>query len=154
MRKGFIGSIVFGIVTVYAFFVLTIYYTGVIEYARAEEQIRTETSLFLDKVADTKEITKSDLEDFTLAMASSSIPVTFEIRRGQRQVNPDPASTTIPKKTHTTWVLTDDIYEYDDSDTISVEVKQIGSSFYQTFSARVLNMYISDVSLKMERMVR
>lgn len=153
MSKHFIGITILVAIIVVGFLFMPNYYNGQIDTARAQEELLNEVNLFLDKVADTKQITKADLEDFTLAMSGTSIPVKFEIVREARQVNPDPASTTIPKKTYTTWVPTDDIYAYDDGDVIKISVSQIGMNFYQSFSMKALGMYTPEVDFTLARRV-
>lgn len=154
MSKNFIGTVILLSIIVVGFLFMPVYYAAQIDMAKAQEELLNETQLFLDKVADTKVITDKDLEDFTLAMAGTTVPVKFTIYREARQVNPDPASTTIPKATHTTWVPTDDIYRYDDGDIIIVEVTQIGENFYQSFSLRALGMFTPKISFRLSRMVR
>lgn len=154
MAKNFIGTIIICAIVVVGFLFMPTYYMAQIDMARAQEELLCEVELFLDKVADTKIITEDDIKDFTLAMAGTSVPVTFEILREARQVNPDPTSITIPKKTYTTWIPTDDIYEYDDGDIIIVRVEQVGQNFYQSFSRRALGMYTPEVEFTLSRMVR
>ena len=152
MLKNFVGNIVILAVVVVGFLFMPIYYMAQIDMARSQEEILSEVQLFLDKVADTHVITEADLEDFTLAMSSTSIPVKFEVIREERQVNPDPASTT--GGTHTTWVPSDDIYSYEEGDIIIVRITQIGKNFYQTFSFKGLGMYTPELNFTLSRMVR
>lgn len=154
MGKNFIGAVILTAIVVVGFLFMPVYYMAQIDMARSQEELLNEVQQFLDKVADTKEITKADLEDFTLAMAGTTVPVKFEIFREARQVNPDPASTTIPRKTYTSWIPTDDIYTYDDGDNIIIRVSQIGDSFYQSFSIKALGMYTPRVDFTLGRMVR
>ena len=154
MSKNFIGVILTVCLVLAGFIVMPIYYMAQIDMARAQEEILNEVQLFLDKVADTHEITELDLEDFTLAMAGTSVPVTFEITKEKRQVNPNPAASGDEKPTHTTWVTDDDIYRYDDGDLIFVEIKQVGENFYQSFASRALGMYTPKVEFRLGRMVR
>ena len=154
MSKNFIGTVILAALVIAGFLILPAYYTAQIDTAKAQEVLLNEVQNFLDKVADTHEITEKDLEDFTLAMASTSIPVTFEIYRDARQVNPDPASVEIPRPTYTAWVPTDEIYWYEDGDIITVEIKQVGENFYQSFSKRALGMFTPKVEFSLSRMVR
>lgn len=154
MSKNFIGTVILVAVVVAGFLFMPVYYMAQIDMARAQEELLNETQLFLDKVADTHKITEADLEDFTLAMAGTTVPVKFEIFREARQVNPDPASTTVPKATYTSWVPTDQIYEYDNGDIVIIRVSQVGDNFYQSFSIRALGMYTPRVDFTLSRMVR
>lgn len=154
MAKNFIGTIILVAVVVIGFLFMPAYYMAQIDMARAQEQLLNEVQLFLDKVADTHVITEKDLEDFTLGMAATTVPVKFEIYREARQVNPDPASHETPKSTYTSWVPTDEIYTYDDGDIIIVEVSQVGENFYQSFSKRGLGMFTPQVKFRLARMVR
>lgn len=153
MSKNFIGVIITVAIIVFGFLFMPNYYAGNIDTARAQEELLNEVQLFLDKVADTRQITKADLEDFTLAMSGTTIPIKFDIQREARQVNPDPASTTVPKKTYTTWVPTDEIYEYDDGDIIIIRIEQVGMNFYQSFSLKALGMYTPEVKFTLSRRV-
>lgn len=154
MSKNFIGTVILTAIVIAGFLFYSIYNTSQIDFARAQEELFNEVHLFLDKVADTKQITKADLEDFTLAMSGTTIPIKFEIVREARQVNPDPASITVPKKTYTTWVPTEDIYRYDDGDFLKITVTQTGKNFYQSFSASALGMYTPEIEFTLGRMVR
>ena len=154
MYKDFVGTLVTLCLIVAGFLFLPSYYTAQIDMAKSQEIILNETQLFLDKVADTREITQADLDDFTLALASTSIPVEFEIQRKAKMWNPDPASNTIPKATITAWVPTENIYEYESGDIIKVTVKQVGENFYQSFSLRALGMFTPEVEFTLGRMVR
>lgn len=154
MSKSFVGIIVLMAIIIVGFLFLPIYYIGQIELARSQEVILNETQLFLDKVSDVKKITKADLEDFTLGMNSTSVPIKFEIFREVHQINPDPTSTTDPKETYSTWVPVDDIYTYNSGDIIKVRVDQIGKNLYQSFSLRTLRMYTPEIDFDLARVVR
>lgn len=154
MSKNIIPQLLLTALVIAGFLFMPIYYSSLIDMAKSQEILLNEVQLFIDKVSDTNIITQADLEDFTLAMSGTSIPIKFEIFREARQVNPDPASTTIPRKTYTTWVPTDEIYEYDDGDIIIIDVDQVGKNFYQSFSLRALGMYTPEVSFRLSRMVR
>lgn len=154
MSKNIIPQLLLTALVIAGFLFMPIYYSSLIDMAKSQEILLNEVQLFIDKVSDTNIITQADLEDFTLAMSGTSIPIKFEIFREARQVNPDPASTTIPRKTYTTWVPTDEVYEYDDGDIIIIDVDQVGKNFYQSFSLRALGMYTPEVSFRLSRMVR
>lgn len=154
MSRQFIGTIILVAIVVAGFLFMPIFYMAQIDTARSQEVLLNEVQLFLDQVSDTKEINEQMLEDFTLAMASTSIPVEFEIKREARQVNPDPASTSIPQETYTSWVPTDDIYTYDSGDIIIIEVKQVGENFYQSFGKRALGLYTPELEFILSRMIR
>ena len=154
MSKGIVGTIILCILVMVGFFVQPIIYMGYIDQARAQNQLLDEVQFFLDKVADTKTITDNDLADFTLAMAGTSIPVEFEIIREARQVNPDPASTEVPKKTYTSWVPVENNRSYDEGDIIIIKVRQIGKSYSQSFSEKAMGMFTPSVNFDLARMVR
>jgi hypothetical protein len=154
MSKNFIGSVILVAIIVVGFLFMPIYYMAQIDMSRAQEELLNETQLFIDKVADTKKITQRDLEDFTLAMAGTTVPVKFEIIREVHQVNPDPASTTTPRATYSSWVPVDDISKFNDGDILIVRVDQIGKSLYQSFTVRALGMYTPEVDFTLSRMVR
>lgn len=154
MTRHFIGTIILLIIVIAGFLILPIYYTTQIDTAKAQEIIMSEVQLFIDKVADTHKIEQKDLDDLTLAISSTSIPVKFEISREARQVNPDPLSSSIPKQTYTSWVPHENFMIYDDGDIIIIDVEQIGLSFYQSFSARALGMYTPKINFRLARMVR
>lgn len=154
MSKNFIGVILLCALVVYGYYIMPIYFTTQIDMAKSQEIILNETEYFLDKVADTREITEKDLEDFTLGMASTIVPINFEIRREEKQVNPDPASTKVPKTTHTTWVPSEDIYNYNTGDIIIITVEQIGQSYGQSFSNKALHMFTPEIEFTLSRMVR
>lgn len=154
MSKNVVGTVILVALIVVGFLFMPVYYMAQVDMARSQEQLLSEVQLFIDKVSDTKEITNKDLEDFTLAMASTSIPVKFEVTREVRQVNPDPLSTTNPKKTITNWIPTDDISKFHTGDIVTVEIEQVGENLYQSFARRVLGMYTPTVEFRLSRMVR
>lgn len=153
MLKDFVSAVVVILLILFLFFISPMYSAGQIELARAQDQALNTVQLFLDKIADTREITDEDLDDFSLALASI-LPLKYEITREAKQVNPDPASTTIPKATYTSYVPVDNYKVYDQGDIVTIRVEQVGSTLYQTFTTTVLRMYIGEVDFKLSRMVR
>ena len=153
MSKNFIGTIILLLIIVVGFIFMPMYSMAQIDTARAQEEILNDVTLLLDKIKDTKKLTDNDLKDFTLAMGSTSIPISFVIIREVREVNPDPASVTVPKETYTAWVRIDDNSYYENGDIVTVQVQQRGSNFYQAFSLKALGMYTPKIEFSLSRMV-
>lgn len=156
MSKNFIVITIILAIELFGNLFISVYCMAQIDIARAQEVIFNEVQMFLDKTSDTMVITTRDLEDFTLAMSSTSVPIKFTIIREARQVNPDPGAVAVDgvTPTYTTWVPVEDIYNYDDNDFIKVEISQAGSTFYQAFAERILRMYVPRIQFTLGRMVR
>jgi hypothetical protein len=155
MTKNFVGTVLVIIMVMLAFLGVPLYYTGITQYAKAQQQVLNETQIFLDKVADTGQLTQADLDDFTLGL-QSYLPVAYSVTKEERQVNPDPASTTPVKETYTSWVACDkdDIYDYSTGDIVTVEVRQTSDTLYQVLATKVFRQYVGNVDFKLSRMVR
>lgn len=154
MSKNFVGIIIQVILIIVGYVFMALYYVGLIDTSRAQTVLLNEAQLVIDKIADSKEITQADLDDYALAFASTSIPVKFTIIRKVKAVNPDPLSTTIPKRTITTWIPTNNIQNWEQGDIVVIKVEQLGNSFSQDFAQRVLHAQISKVNFQLSKMVR
>ena len=75
MSKNFVGIIIQVILIIVGYVFMALYYVGLIDTSRAQTVLLNEAQLVLDKIADSKEITQVDLDDYALAFASTSIPV-------------------------------------------------------------------------------
>ena len=154
MAKNFVSVIIQVILIIVGFVFMALYYIGLIDTSRAQTVLLNEAQLVLDKISDSKEITQADMDDYALAFASTSVPVKFAIIRKVKAVNPDPLSTTIPKRTITTWIPTNNINNWEQGDIVVVKVEQLGNSFSQDFARRVLGAQINKIDFQLSRMVR
>lgn len=154
MARNFVGSIILAILVIVGFVFMPLYYISLIDIAKSQEVLLYEAELILDKIADTRVVTESDMKDYTLAMAQTSIPINFRIIKEVKEVSPDPLSKTVPKRTFTTWVSSENIDVFHRGDIVTIEVKQAGNSFMQDFSAKALRLFIPKVDFKLSKMVR
>lgn len=119
--------------------VTPLYYVGLIQWAQAETQAIAYTTNLIDEVIDTKQLNDQTLSDYNLHMASLSSYYTFTIERQIKVVNPDPLN---PGSTYTTYIVDDNVKEYDTGDLIVVSVKPVGLSFAQSVADSILGLSI------------
>ncbi len=119
--------------------VTPLYYVGVIQWAQAETQAIAYTTNLVDEVIDTKQLNDQTLAEYNLKMASLSTYYTFTIERQIKVVNPDPMN---PGSTYTTYIVDDNIREYDTGDLIVVSVRPAGLSFAQTIADNILGLSV------------
>ncbi|MBQ2885838.1 MAG: hypothetical protein IJE43_19105 [Alphaproteobacteria bacterium] len=134
--KNPVGTIIAIMAIVYLIYVSPANDIGLIQWARSQSEALSYTRELIDGVIDTRLLTEDMLEDYALNMASASELYEFNITRKEKCIMPDPKH---PGKTYTTYIVVDDISQYNQGDKIIVEVKPVGTNMYQKFSSAFSN---------------
>lgn len=150
MKFSVVGTLLNICVAVYLS-LLVLVFIGEIEYTKGMDQALSYTQAFLDKVADTKILTEDMIADFNLEIASCSVGLDARISRETKVINPDPLN---PGKTYATYCLTDDIYNWEQGDVITVEVRGVGTSVYEVLAEFMSFITIPSKDFTLARSVR
>lgn len=141
--------IILSILVIIELFTIPYYYTSITEYSIEVEEVISETKLLIDKVVDSKILTDDMVADFNISLASHQSDYVATIRRSRRVVILD-TMTPEPTDVVVTYVLVDNIKDYEQGDLITVTVNRIKPSRMQTFASRILGMPLlptDDISL-------
>ena len=139
--KNVISSVLSVIAIALLLFVTPQYYTGIIQWSKAQSEAIAYTRELIDTVIDTRQLTDDVLNDYTLNMASTTEYYKFTITRKVKCVMPDPKT---PGQTYSTYINADDISQYNQGDRIIVEVEPVGVNTAQMISSSILGT--SDIS--------
>ena len=139
MRSSVPGMVIGLILVVCMLIVSPLYYVSIIEWAKAESEIMSDTSNLIDKVIDTRVLTDDMLADYNIAVAAKAIKYRTTIIRETKIVNPDPLN---PGNTYTTYVLVDDLSTWEQGDIITITVEPIGESIYSRVSKSMLGLSV------------
>ena len=135
--KNVVGSILSVIAIFLQLYVTPVYYTGAILWAKAQSEALSYTRDFIDSVIDTREVTTDMLNDYSLNMSSTTEYYKFEIIRKEKCIMPDPVH---PGQTYSTYIVVDDLSQFNQGDKIIVEVKPVGNNLFMTLSVNLMKM--------------
>lgn len=107
----------------------------------SRRSIVNEVTNFIDKVTDSKTLTDDMLEDFYLGVSSYGPLVDVTVTRMVKEVNPDPLN---PGETFTAYVVSDNIYEWNQGDFIKVDVEIIGYTGTEQFVMNTVGLMLPD----------
>lgn len=134
-------NVVGNIIAVMAIFLLVyvtpLYYTGIVEWAKASVEALSYTRDLIDGVIDTRELTDDMLNDYAISMASTAEYYRYEVIRKEKCIMPDPIT---PGQTYSTYIVVDDISKFNQGDKVIVKVEPAGSNIFQTLSTRLMHM--------------
>lgn len=133
--KNVISTVLSIIAIVLLLYVTPAYYTGAVQWAKSQSEALAYTRDLIDIVIDTRQLTEDVLNDYALNMSSTSEYFKYTIIRKVKCVMPDPVN---PGKTYSTYIVVDDISQYNQGDRIIVKVEPVGTSIYQIISHSVL----------------
>ena len=151
MKGGYIGSIIGIFIMIIISVVTPMYYIGIIEWARDETEAIYDARQFIDTVIDTRVVTDDMLADLNLAMAAKSTSFSAKIIRERQLVNPDPAK---PGETYTSYVVTDDIYNWKAGDRITIELTTVGGNAFLNVAKSFLGFMIPQDEIILSGRVR
>lgn len=151
MRSSVIGTVVSGILVILLLVVTPLYYIGIVEWAKAENEVIADTRNLIDEVIDTRVLTDDMMADYNLSLAAKSNYYRATITREVKVVNPDPLN---PGKTHTNYMVVDDITNWNKGDLITVKVEQVGTNYFRTISRAMLGLDIQSNDIQMTGRVR
>jgi hypothetical protein len=144
-------SKLFGVVLAFILCVLAPYsISATVQDRVARFGMIDEMTMFMDDVADTRQITDSALEDFQLGVSSYGQLVKITINRYAKTVDPDP----VTGGTYTTYVYADNNKKYNQGDHIQVEVQTIGYTGTQKLMMSTVGIFVKPFDCTLSRRVR
>lgn len=151
MRSSIPGTVIGLILVVCMLIISPLYYVGIIEWAKSESEIMSDTSNLIDKVIDTRVLTDDMLADYNISVAAKAIKYRTVITRETKVVNPDPLN---PGNTYTTYVLVDDTSIWKQGDIITITVEPISDSIYNRVSRSMLGLSVDSDGFTLSGRVR
>lgn len=132
--------------------ILPIYFMSIIQYYKDINRIQTAERNFVDYVIDNRQVSNAAVTELNLSIAAVSTPVTVDIKRETRIINP--AST--PGAVDVSWVAAEFNEDtiWDQGDLITIEVKQENANIMQQISAMFLGSSYNNISMRLTAMVR
>ncbi|MDR1523135.1 MAG: hypothetical protein LBS29_04225 [Endomicrobium sp.] len=103
--------------------------------------IMNEVANFVDEIIDSKSLTQDNLADFYIAIASYGPVVDAKVVRYVREINPDPLSA---GTTYTSYVVADNMFQWNQGDLVKVTVNQIGVTGPQRFIMGTIGLVLSE----------
>ena len=149
--KNPIGTVIAIIAIFLLLFVTPNFYIGTIQWAKAQSEALSYTRNIVDEVIDTRELTQDMLDDYTLNMSSTTEYYKFEITRKIKCVMPDPVNA---GKTYSTYIVVDNINEYNQGDKFIVDVEPVGVNSFQVLAASLMGMPELTDGFRLEGRVR
>lgn len=149
--RGIPSTIISIIVAWVSMCVVPIFYICIILYARTTVTVLFETRNLIDEVIDTGTLTEDTLDDYYLSLASTTSYYDVTITHKVSVVNPDPTN---PGEIYTTYVVVDDIYNYNRGDRIVVKVEPVGQNLYQVLVRTFLSIMVEDEGFTLAGRVR
>lgn len=132
--------------------VLPIYFMSIIQYYKDINRIQTAERNFVDSVIDNRQVSDYALSELNISIAAVATPVTVEITRERRVIDPGADST----KTDVKWVYVE--WEENTSwlqgDIVTVECKQESANIMQQLSAVFLGSAYTNLNMRLAGMVR
>lgn len=135
MKQTVPSSIVLIIAIVIGIIVMPAYYIGIVQWRNDQEVCIVEARNLVDKIIDTRSFTSEMESDFNIALASMNGTYTAEVTHEIMMVNPDPTN---PGGTYTSYVITNDLENWNQGDYVTVTIRPVGLSFLQAVSLKLL----------------
>jgi hypothetical protein len=151
MRSAIPGTVIGIILATFMLVIAPLYYIGIVEWARSQSEVMSDTTELVDKVVDTRVLTEDMRADFNLALASKVYNYRATIMRETKIINPDPLLT---GETYTTYVVTDNLSEWEQGDIITVEVEETGGNMFRVIAQGLLGLNIDDNSFRFTARIR
>jgi hypothetical protein len=141
---------IMGVLLVFLLFVIVPFTVNSLDQdLTAKRSILNEITNFIDKVTDTGEVNDIMLADFYLGCSSYGPVVDVKIDRFIKIVNPDGSG-----GTYTTYVLSDEISEWNQGDIVNVKVTAIDYSGAQRLMQYFLKLITPKPEFELAGMVR
>lgn len=135
--RNIVGNLLSVIAVFLLLYVTPLYYTGIVQWAKASSEALAYTRDLVDDVIDTRELTDDMLNDYAINMASTAEYYRYEIIRKEKCIMPDPVNA---GQTYSTYIVVDDISKYNQGDKIIVRVDPVGSDMFQTLAVNIMHM--------------
>lgn len=148
--NGFISKIL-GVIMCFIMIVLMLANVMVSMQLQARRSIVAEVTNFVDEVTDTGTLDEKHVADLYLACSAYGPMCDVQILRYCKVVNPDPKNT---GSTYTTYVGSEDIYNWNQGDVLKVKVTEVGPTGLSSFLYRVLGLSMGSVDFSLAGRVR
>lgn len=140
-----------GVVLVLILIVLMLCNIMVASQLQARRSIVAEVTNFVDEVTDTGTLTESHIEDLYLGVNAYGPVCDVKITRYARVIEPDP---TKPGSTYTTYIISDDILNWNQGDLIKVHCEEAGHTGLAYFLYHVINIVMQPVDFAFTGRIR
>lgn len=132
--------------------ILPIYFMSIIQYYKDVNRCQVAARNFVDYVIDNRQVSESALAELNISLAAVSTPVSAEVKRETRVI--DPAATS--NETEIKWVYTewDENTTWYQGDLVTVEIKQDSVNMLQQISGVFLGINYSNMDIRLVAMVR
>lgn len=147
---GFINKIL-GVVLCFLLTILMLSSVMVSDQVQARRSIVAEVTNFIDEVTDTGVLDEKHVADLYLGCSAYGPVVDVQVLRYVKVVNPDPQH---PGETYTTYVGSENIYQWNQGDLIKVKVVEVGPSGLTTFLYRVFGLSMAPVDFSLAGRIR
>lgn len=114
----------------------------------ARNELLSDVSEFLDKVADKHAITQSDLDIFSLTCQSHGMTLHVEVDRLVKTVTPTPTGNSV------VYIAADDISKINSTDIIRVRLKEDSMTPYRKLLQTILGINRNEYSLTLTKMAK
>lgn len=131
-------------------FVVPTYYIGIIQWRDDMHIMQNETRDLVDRVIDSGELTTEMIDDYNLTIASCSMTFSYEIVHEVPVINPGSTEGAIT----TSYVVSEDIYNWNTGDIITVKVKPTGYNLAQVLAISLIGSNYATQELPFAAMVR
>lgn len=148
--NGFISKIL-GVVMCFVMIVMMLANVMVSDQVQARRSIVADVTNFIDEITDTGVLDEKHLADLYLACSTYGPVVDVQVLRYVRVVNPDPKN---PGDTYTTYVGSDNIYQWNKGDLIKVKVTEVGPTGLASFLYNVFGLTMAPVDFSLAGRIR
>lgn len=132
--------------------ILPIYFMSIIQYYKDVNRCQIAARNFVDYVIDNRQVSESALAELNINLAAVSTPVSAEVKRETRVIDPaDVANETEIKWVYTEW---DENTVWYQGDLVTVEIKQESVNMLQQIAGVFLGTNYSNMDIRLVGMVR
>lgn len=132
--------------------ILPIYFMSIIQYYKDVNRVQVAARNFVDYVIDNRQVSESALAELNISLAAVSTPVSAEVKRETRVIDPaDDSNETEIKWVYTEW---DEDTVWYQGDLVTVEIKQESINMLQQISGVFLGTNYSNMDIRLVAMVR
>lgn len=148
--NGLINKII-GVILVLVLMVLMLSNVMVAQQLEARRSIIAEVTNFVDEVTDTGNLNERDVTDLKMAVNAYGPSCNVDIYRYTRVVEPIPGQN---GKTQTSYVISDNIYNWNQGDLVKVHVEEVGFTGLSFFLYATLHLSLKPVDFGLAGRIR
>lgn len=152
MKTSIAGMVVQIFILFLSIIILPIYFMSIIQYYKDVNRCQIAARNFIDYVIDNRQVSESALAELNINLAAISTPLTAEVKRETRVIDPAGDS----NETEIKWVYTewDENTTWYQGDLVTVEIKQESVNMLQQISGVFLGSHYSSMDVRLVGMVR